>query len=122
MNIMQNTYTWIIESLNVLPSYNGQNNVVTLAHWRVNGTDGIHNVTAYGTCPVNYAPGMPFTAYANLTEDTVIKWLWNEMGAEQKANVEASLDAQITSLLNPPIVTPPLPWGNGKVTLNPVIE
>jgi len=117
---MANTYTWIIESLNVLPLAEGQTNVVSLASWRVNGTDGTNTVTAYGTCPLAYEPGTSFTPYADLTEATVIDWVQSEMGAEQVTSIKTSLDTQIINLLNLPIVTPPLPWGNGTVTLNPV--
>jgi hypothetical protein len=33
------------------------------------------------------------------------------MGAEQVAAYEANVAEQIANQINPPVVTPPLPWG-----------
>jgi len=109
---MANTYTWVIDSLDCIPSLNGQTNVVSNVHWRVNGTDGTHNSTVYGTQLLTYTAGSPFTAYSALTKDTVIGWVQAAMGAERVALIQTTLDNLIANLANPPIVTPPLPWGS----------
>jgi len=111
---MSNLYIWVIEKLDCLPSADGQTDVVSNIHWRVTASDGltpIPNVaTVYGVQPLTYTAGSPFTAYANLTESTVLGWLQTAMGSEQVASIQTNLDNQITNLVNPPIVTPPLPW------------
>jgi len=109
---MANTYTWIIEGLDCIPSQDGQTNVVSNVHWRINGTDGTHNATVYGTQALTYTAGSPFTAYSALTEATVIEWVQAAMGAAQVTAIQTNLDNQIANLANPPIVTPNLPWSN----------
>jgi hypothetical protein len=106
-----NTYTWVVDSLDCIPLSDGQTNVVSCVHWRVNGTDGTHNATVYGTQPLTYTAGSPFTTYSALTKATVIGWVQAAMGSEQVASIQQNLDNQIANLANPPIVQPPLPWG-----------
>jgi hypothetical protein len=107
---MATTITWQIEALDCAPSAEGQTNVVNTIHWRVNGTDGTHNATVYGTQGITYTAGSPFTAYASLTETQVIGWLQTAMGTEKVAELQAYLDAQIALLVTPTVVTPALPW------------
>ncbi len=107
---MANIYTWVVDSLDCVPATEGQANVVSVIHWRVNGTDGTHTASIYGTQGLTYAPKTPFTAYANLTLATVIGWLQDAMGADAVTAIETSLDAQIANVVTPPIVSPPLPW------------
>jgi hypothetical protein len=109
---MPNTYTWNIQFLDCVPSQDGQSNVVSNVHWIVNGTDGTHSSSVYGTQPLAYVEGSPFTAYSDLTQNTVIGWVQSAMGSTQVASIQQNLDNQISNLANPPIVTPPLPWGN----------
>lgn len=109
-----NTYNWVIESLDCVPSAEGQTNVVSNVHWRIYGTDGAtptpNTACVYGVQPLTYAAGKPFKAYASLTESTVIQWIQKAMGDEQIASIEANLDNQINTLANPPVISPPLPW------------
>jgi len=107
---MANTYTWLVDSLDCIPSVDGQTNVVSNVHWRVNGTDGTNNATVYGVQPLTYTFGSPFTAYSNLTKDTVIEWVKIAMGSEQAASIQTSLDNQIALLASPSVVTLELPW------------
>lgn len=108
---MSNTYTWAVNSLNCLPSEDGQTNIVSMVHWAVNGTNGTYTASIYGTQPLSYISGTPFISYDELTQDIVIGWTKDAMGVEQVASIEQNLDNQIANLANPPIVTPPLPWG-----------
>ena len=104
---MTTTITWIIESLDCKPTEGSLTDVVITAYWRCNGTDGTFYATVYGTCGFSQ-PGDPFTAYADLTQDQVLGWCWNS--GVDKAATEANIDTQIANQVNPPIVTPPLPW------------
>lgn len=101
------TITWLIEAMDCKPTEGSLTDVVITAHWRCNGTDGTFNATVYGTCSFSQ-PGEPFTPYADLTQDQVLGWCWNS--GVDKAATEANIDTQIANLVNPPIVTPPLPW------------
>jgi len=78
---------------------------VTTAHWTATAVDGEHSASAYAT--VSWPEGTPAVPYANLTEATVLEWVWN---AVDKSATEASLAAQIELLKNPVKATG-TPWG-----------
>lgn len=107
---MTNIYTWIIEVMDCVPQEDGQTDVVMTVHWRQNATNGTYSATVYGSVGVTYTPGSPFTPYADLTQQQVIGWVEAALGPEQCAQITANLDAQIANQINPPVVTPPLPW------------
>ena len=107
---MSVTNTWVVEQMNCYPQADGQTDVVFTVHWRVNATDGTYNATSYGTVGVTYEAGAPYTPFADLTQAQVIGWVQDAMGPEQVASIEASLATNITNQINPPVVTPPLPW------------
>lgn len=102
-----NTYTWIIEQMQCVPQDGSMTDVVINVAWRCNGTDGTYNATVYSTCAVP-APTGSFTPYADLTQDQVLGWIWAN-GVDQAAT-EANLDTQIANMVNPPVVSLPLPW------------
>lgn len=105
---MANTYTWLVEYMSCYPEAEGETDVVFVVGWRCNATDGTYNATQYGTVSVTYVAGEPYTPYADLTEVQVQGWVWAN-GVDQAA-VEAALDTNIANQVNPPVVTPPLPW------------
>jgi len=57
---------------------------------------------------VTYTAGSPYTPYADLTQDQVLGWIWAS-GVDKDAT-EAAVNQQIDNAINPPVVTPPLPW------------
>jgi len=97
-NIM--SVTWSIVNL----ESNTANGFVTTAHWNATAVDGEHSASAYAT--VSWAEGTPAVPYANLTEATVLNWVWESI---DKTATEASLAAQIALLKNPVKATG-LPW------------
>lgn len=107
---MSITTTWVIEQMNCYPTSEGQTDVVFNIAWRVNATDGTYSATAYGTAGVTYEAGSPYTPYADLTQAQVVGWVQGSMGAEQVASIEAGLATNIANQVNPPTVTPALPW------------
>jgi len=107
---MSVTNTWIIEQMNCYPQAEGQTDVVFTVHWRVNATDGTYNATSYGTVGVTYEAGSPYTPYADLTQAQVVGWVEAALGPEKVASIEANLATNIANQVNPPVVTPPLPW------------
>jgi len=107
---MSITTTWVIEQMNCYPTYESQTDVVFNVHWRVNATDATFYATSYGTVGVTYEAGSPYTPYADLTQAQVIGWVQAALGAERVAEIEFNLATQINNQINPPIVTPALPW------------
>lgn len=101
------TCTWTIEQMECYPQADGQTNVVICANWRIIGTQDQYSATAYGSCTFP-GPGDPFTPYDQLTQDQVLGWVWAN-GVDKDA-YEASMASQIANQINPPVVTPPLPW------------
>lgn len=104
------TYNWTVAQLDCYPEHEGHTDVVFTAHWRCDGTDGEYTAGVYGSVGLTFDPESPFTAYADLTEAQVIGWVKDALGAEQVADYEASVAAQIEAQINPPVVMPPLPW------------
>jgi hypothetical protein len=104
------TNTWSVVQMDAYPEYEGETDVVFSVHWQLNGTDGTYNGSVYGSVGVTLDPDAPFTPYASLTQAQVIGWVQDALGEEQVASYEANVAQQIENQINPPVVTPPLPW------------
>ena len=104
------TNTWAVVQMDAYPEEDGETDVVFNVHWTLTGTDGTYTGSVYGSQSVSIDPDTPFTPYADLTEAQVIGWVQDAMGAEQVASYEANVAQQIEDQINPPVVTPPLPW------------
>lgn len=104
------TYNWHIAQLDCYPEHEGNTDVVFTVHWRMDGTDGEHTAGVYGSVGLTLDPEADFTPYADLTEMQVIGWVKDALGEEQVAGYEENVAAQIDALVNPPVVTPALPW------------
>ena len=108
---MSATIQWVIEWMQTTPTTANPAECVITAGWRCNGSQVDNGTTYtasnYGTCGFS-APGDPFTPYADLTQDQVLGWIWAN-GVDKDAT-EAAVDQQIQNQINPPIVSPPLPW------------
>ena len=104
------TYTWTVSQLDCYPQYDNQTDVVFTVHWQLTGTDGTHTGSVYSTCGVTYKADTPYTPYANLTKNQVLGWIW--ANGVDKDSAEAAVQTQIDNQINPPVVTPPLPWTN----------
>jgi hypothetical protein len=102
------TITWAITAMDCYPQEGGNTDVVFNVHWTCAGTDGTYNASVYSTCAVPAPTGSAFTPYANLTQEQVLGWIWAD--GVDKAVTEAAVQQQIDSQINPPVVTPPLPW------------
>jgi hypothetical protein len=96
--------------MDAYPELDGETDVVFTVHWRLNGTDGTYNGSVYGSVGVTLDEGASFTPYADLTQAQVIGWVQAALGEEQVTAYEANVAQQIESQINPPVVTPPLPW------------
>lgn len=101
------TITWTVTAMDCYPQENSETDVVFTVHWTCAGTDGTYNASVYSTCSVPTPEGA-FTPYADLTQEQVLGWIWAN-GVDQ-AVTEAAVEQQIQALINPTVVTPPLPW------------
>jgi hypothetical protein len=104
------TNTWAVVQMDAYPELDGEQDVVFTVHWTLNGTDGTYNGSVYGSVGVTLDEGSTFTPYASLTQAQVIGWVQDALGEEQVASYEANVAQQIADQINPPVVTPPLPW------------
>jgi hypothetical protein len=95
--------TWTIAQL----ERNTADGGVTVAHWRVSEVDGDYSASSYGT--VGFTPDASadgFIAYGVLVEDTVLRWVWEQL---DKDAIEESLTANIELQKNP-TTADGVPW------------
>lgn len=108
---MSNSYTWLITSLDCIPNVDGKTDYVVTAHWTCQGTDGTFSGSVYNTATFVVDPSKPdYVPYADLTEAEVVSWVQASLTPEGVEATEQAIDLQIQAQINPPIVTPPLPW------------
>lgn len=104
---MSATITWSVTAMNCYPQEAGQSDVVFTVHWTCSGVQDEYSGSVYSTTSVP-APEGSFTPYADLTQEQVLGWVW--ANGVDKDVVEAAVQQQIDNQINPPVVTPPLPW------------
>ena len=81
------------------------NGFVTTAHWKATAVDGNYTASTYSTC--SWADGTPTVPYADLTQETVLGWVW--ANGVDKTATETALAAQIELQKNPVTATG-TPW------------
>ena len=79
---------------------------VTTAHWQATAVDGDYTASIYSTA--SWADGTVNTPYADLTQATVLGWVW--ANGVDKTATETALAAQIEAKKNPVTATG-TPWG-----------
>jgi hypothetical protein len=97
---MSITYNWSVSTMD----RNVATGIVDCVHWQATAVDGEHSASVYAT--VSWAEGTPAVPYANLTEATVLNWVWESV---DKASTESALAAQI-ALLKAPVKASGTPW------------
>jgi len=105
---MATEIVWNVSELNCLPDAEGKQDYVVTAHWQCNGVDGDYSGSVYSTCSFPVVQGEAFVPYADLTLETVLGWIW--ANGVDKAATEAAVEQQIENQINPPVVSPALPW------------
>jgi hypothetical protein len=105
------TKNWVVSQLDCLPEGGDLNKFVVVCHWRRQATEVIdgkeYNADVYGAQSFTSENVTEFTPYEDLTFETVCGWLENSLDME---SLDANLDTQIANLINPPIISPKLPW------------
>ena len=104
-------YTWAVTSL-YTETVDGDSNYVVIANYEVVGVDGDYTASLSNIARFSTESVSPFIPYEDLTEEIVIGWIQEDLGVDGVSNLEACIQGQIDSQINPP-VTPqsqPLPW------------
>lgn len=104
---MPATIVWSIDKLDVKPAVGEYTDVVIVAYYRCAGTQDGYQSSVYNTCAFT-APSGTFTPYDQLTEQQVLGWCWNQ--GVSKSAAEEAVQKQIDNQINPPVISPPLPW------------
>jgi len=105
------TYTWNVTAL-YTETIDGEQNYVVIANYEVVGVDGEYTASLSNIARFSTASVTPFVPYEDLTNDIVIGWIQQELGPDGVSNLEACIQGQIDSQINPPSVpvNTPLPW------------
>jgi hypothetical protein len=98
------TYTWRVANLERETS----DGYVFTVHYTVDAADGTYTAGAYGSAGLERAEG-EMVPYSSLTEEQVVSWVKDKLGAEAVTNVEAALLSQLTEQHQPTKATG-LPW------------
>lgn len=106
---------WTINQMDAYPEKDNEVDVVFQIHWDCTQTEGEYSGRVYGTVGVTLDASAPFTPYASLTQDQVIGWVKDALGAETVAATEANVAQQIEDQKNPRVVTPQLPWATTQL-------
>ena len=87
------TVTWKINTL----ERHTADGIVYTVHYGIDGNDGTYSSGAYGSIGLEApAEGDAVVAYADLTEATVLGWVKEALGGDEKvAEIETALQAQI---------------------------
>lgn len=99
---------WTVAAMDCYPQEGSETDVVFNVHWACSGVQDAYTASVYNTCMVPTPTGGAFTPYDQLTQEQVLGWIWAN-GVDQAAT-EAAVQQQIDNQINPPVVTPPLPW------------
>ena len=104
------TYTWTVTNMYTLQQPDP--NYVVNVLWELTGVDGGYTATLGGNTVFNSSQTSNFIPYDQLTNEIVIGWVQNALGADGVASYEATAQGQINAKMNPPPVpqNTPLPW------------
>lgn len=105
---MANTYTWSIDDMDTQKQLDSYTNVVIEVGWSCTGRNGEIFSTIPGRTRLTFVGDGNFTPYKELTQDTVLNWLWGH-GVSQ-SSVELIVDQLIKEQITPTILNMPLPW------------
>jgi hypothetical protein len=104
-------YTWAVTALYTQTIADEQDYVV-IANYEVIGVDGAYTASLSNIARFSTESVSTFIPYADLTNDIVIGWIQEELGVNGVNSIEACIQGQIDSQINPPVVpqNTPLPW------------
>jgi hypothetical protein len=104
------TYTWLVTTL-WTETIAGEQNYVVIASYDVTGVDGSYTASLSNTAQFSTANVSNFIPYDQLTNEIVVGWIQQDLGVNGVNSIEACIQGQIDSQINPPVVpeVTPLP-------------
>lgn len=100
---------WKVTKLECAPETELGPNYVVTAHWECTGVDGIFKGRFFSSTKFDVDPTQPqFVPFENLTEETVLSWIWS--ADTDKQTIENIVRDTIETQQKPTIVEVPLPW------------
>ena len=109
---MATTYNWNCKTVDVRPTEADHTDVVYNVHWIVTGVSdqldsegNPYQATSIGTQIVPLDPESEFIPFEDLTNEIVVGWTKEAMGAEQVTAIEESIANQIEQEINPTSIT-----------------
>ena len=106
-------YTWNVTNL-FTETIDGKEDYVVTALYETIGVDGEYSASLSNSAQFSTADVGTFIPYADLTEEIVIAWIKETLGENGIISIEACIQGQIDSQINPPQVpvNTPLPWSS----------
>jgi hypothetical protein len=107
---MATTYTWEVTNLYTIATT--EPDYVVTALYNVTGVDGEYTASLSNSAQFEVSSEGDFIPYADLTNEIIIGWVQEQLGVDGVANLEACIQGQIDSQINPPVSpeNTPLPW------------
>lgn len=106
------TFLWNCKTVDVYPTEGDYTDVVYNVHWIVTGTSdqldpegNPYTGRVIGTEMLDTSTITDFIPFADLTNEIAVQWTKDAMGADQVAEIEANVEAQINQEINPTSVT-----------------
>ena len=109
---MATAYNWNCKTVDVHPQEAGKTDVVYNVHWivtrisdEIDPEGNAYQATTIGTQTVPLDPKSEFIPFEDLTNEIVVDWTKDAMGAEQVTSIEAGIQQAIDLEINPTSVT-----------------
>ena len=136
------SHKWAIERMDSLVNYNGNPNVIYSVFFSVTtkDSDAIYTVIQNNQVSLNYQLASAYIDYSNISEELVLSWVKEVLNTRQDVllnadgtpqidtdgsyvlsapytwdgctPIEESGAVQLNEMINPKVVTLPLPWAN----------
>jgi hypothetical protein len=100
--------TWKIDQV----TSSKDNGLVVKIHWRVLLSDGAFHASDFGVVDVERSQS--FIGYAELTEEIILGWVYDKLGANKVSMIENALSEKINSQKNQGVVNG-LPWISSQI-------
>jgi len=103
------TISWKIVNLTYLTQLGPHSDVVVSASWQCVASQDGASMPVGGSSSFRL-PADSFTPYQDLTEEQVLQWVFNDMGASAVTQVESQATEGLQRQQSAQPTTPPLPW------------
>ncbi len=104
---MATTYT--ITGMDCYPTYQTASDIVFIVYCNASATDGDASANWPFSQQLTVGSG-PFIPFDQLTEDMVLGWVRDALGAGGRAAIDAKLAGILAAQKTPAVASLPLPW------------